>query len=44
MLQNFNIKVIGRGYIPVQASSYNEAKEILQAYIDKHSLNWIIYG
>ena len=39
MLQKFNINVAGIGAIPVAAYSLKDALEILQAYIDKHSLD-----
>ena len=39
MLQEFNIKVLEHDDISVLASSLEQAKEIVQAYIDKHSLN-----
>ena len=42
MLQKFNFKIAGIGDIPISASSWDEAREILQAYIDKRSLNLII--
>ena len=42
MLQKYNVNVTGIGPIPVAAYSLKEALEILQAYIDKHSLDWKI--
>lgn len=39
MLQKYNINVAGIGSIPVSAYSLKEALEIMQAYIDKHSLD-----
>lgn len=39
MIQTYNIKVINVGTISVSAYSLDEAREILQAYIDKKSLN-----
>jgi hypothetical protein len=42
MLENFNITIAGVGDIPVSANSWQEAQEIVQAYIDKHSLDWVI--
>lgn len=39
MLERFNIPVTGIGNIPVTAYSLKEAEEILQAYIDKRSLD-----
>lgn len=39
MLQRYNVNVAGIGPIPVAAYSLKEAFEILQAYIDKHSLD-----
>ena len=42
MIQTFNFKIAGIGIVPISAYSWEEAREILQAYIDKRSLNWII--
>lgn len=42
MLENYNFIVTGIGNIPISAYSLQEAEEILQAYIDKHSLNWTV--
>lgn len=42
MLENYNITISGIGDIPVSAGSWKEAEEIVQAYIDKRSLDWII--
>lgn len=42
MLQKYNVNVAGVGPIPVAAYSLEDALEILQAYIDKHSLDWKI--
>ena len=42
MLQKYNVNVAGIGLIPVAAHSLKEALEIMQAYIDKHSLDWKI--
>jgi len=42
MLQTFNIPVTGIGTIPVSAFSWEEALEIVQAYLDKRSLNYTI--
>ena len=42
MLKEFKVPVIGKQPIPVTASTFKEAQEILQAYIDKRSLDWII--
>ena len=39
MNQTFNITVSGIGDIPVSANSWEEAEEIVQAYIDKRSLD-----
>lgn len=39
MNQIFNITVSGIGDIPVSADSWEEAEEIVQAYIDKRSLD-----
>jgi hypothetical protein len=39
MLQKYNVNVAGVGTIPVTAYSLKDALEILQAYIDKHSLD-----
>ena len=42
MLQKFNIKIYngyGIGTIPISAHSLKEAFDIVQAYIDKHSLD-----
>ena len=39
MLQKYNINVAGIGPILVTAYSLKEALEIMQAYIDKHSLD-----
>jgi len=45
MNQIFNITISGIGDIPVSADSWEEAEEIVQAYIDKRSLDWVInYG
>lgn len=41
-METFNITVAGIGDIPVSANSWEEAIEIIQAYIDKRSLDWII--
>ena len=42
MIETFNFTIAGVGDIPVSACSWKQAQEIIQAYIDKHSLNWII--
>ena len=42
MNQIFNIPISGIGNIPVSADSWEEAEEIVQAYIDKRSLDWVI--
>lgn len=42
MNQTFNIPVSGIGDIPVSANSWEKAEEIVQAYIDKRSLDWVI--
>lgn len=39
MLQKFNVKVLEHDDVCVLASSLEQAKEIVQAYIDKRSLN-----
>ena len=39
MLKEFKIPIIGKNPIPVTAFTLEEAQEILQAYIDKRSLN-----
>ena len=39
MNQIFNIKISGIGDIPVSADSWEAAEEIVQAYIDKRSLD-----
>ena len=36
------VNVSGLGQIPVSAYSWEEALEIVQAYLDKRSLNYII--
>lgn len=41
-METFNIKVKNVGVIPVSAVSWEEAVDIIQAYIDKRSLNWVI--
>lgn len=41
-METFNITIAGIGDIPVSANSWEEAIEIIQAYIDKRSLDWII--
>ena len=38
-MELFNFKVSGLGTFSVAANSEKEAEEILQAYIDKKSLN-----
>lgn len=38
-METFNIKVKNVGIIPVSAVSLEEAIDIIQAYIDKRSLN-----
>ena len=44
-MEIFNITIAGIGNIPVSAVSWEEAAEIVQAYIDKRSLDWVInYG
>lgn len=44
-MEIFNITISGIGDIPVSADSWEEAEEIVQAYIDKRSLDWVItYG
>lgn len=42
MLKEFKFETQNGTIIPVSASSWKEAEEILQAYIDKRSLNWTI--
>lgn len=42
MLKEYNFKTQKGNIIPVCAYSLQEAREILQAYIDKHSLDWIV--
>lgn len=42
MLEEFNFTIAGVGDVPVSAYSWKEAEEIIQAYIDKHSLDWVI--
>ena len=39
MLKEFKIPIVGKNPIPVTAFTLEEAQEILQAYIDKRSLN-----
>lgn len=39
MLKNYNFTIAGIGDVPVSASSWQQAQEIIQAYIDKHSLD-----
>ena len=41
-MKTFNVYVSNVGNIPVFASSWEEAIQIVQAYIDKRSLNWTI--
>ena len=41
-METFNVKVGGLWLIPVSAFSWEEALEIVQAYLDKRSLNYII--
>ncbi len=41
-METFNITVAGVGNIPVSATSWEEAIEIVQAYADKRSLDWVI--
>ena len=41
-METFNIKIKGREPIPVSAPSWQDAVDIVQAYIDKRSLDWII--
>ena len=38
-METFNIKIKNIGIIPVSASSLEEAIDIIQAYIDKRSLD-----
>lgn len=42
-MELYNFKVFGLGIFSIAANSEKEAEEILQAYIDKKSLNvkWI---
>ena len=40
MLETFNFTISGLGNIPVSASSWEEAEEIIKAYLDKHSLTY----
>lgn len=42
MLETFNFTIAGVGNVPVTASSWEEAEEIIRAYIDKRSLDWVI--
>ena len=42
MNETFNFNIAGVGTIPVSSTSWKEALDILQAYIDKRSLDWII--
>ena len=42
MLENYNFTVAGIGNVPISAYSWEQAREIIQAYIDKHSLDWVI--
>lgn len=39
MLKKFKIPIVGKQPIPVTAFTLEEAQEIVQAYIDKRSLN-----
>lgn len=39
MLKEFKIPIVGKESIPVMAFTLQEAQEILQAYIDKRSLD-----
>ena len=41
-METFNVKIKNVGTFPVSAGSWDEAIEIVQAYIDKRSLDWII--
>ena len=41
-METFNVNVKGLGLIPVSAFSWEEALEIVQAYLDKRSLNYTI--
>lgn len=41
-METFNVKVSGLGLIPVSAFSWEEALEIVQAYLDKRSLDYTI--
>lgn len=44
-METFNITISGIGDILVSADSWEAAEEIVQAYIDKRSLDWVItYG
>lgn len=42
MLKNYNFTIIGIGNVLISAHSWYEAQQIIQAYIDKHSLDWVI--
>lgn len=42
MIRVFTVNVSGLGKIPVSAYSWEEALEIVQAYLDKRSLNYTI--
>lgn len=41
-METFNIKIKDKGIIPVSAPTWQDAIDIVQAYIDKRSLDWII--
>ena len=38
-MEVFNVYVPGIGEMPVSANSWSEAIEIVQAFLDKHSVN-----
>lgn len=40
MLEVYNFTIAGIGNVPVAASSWKEAEEIIQDYLDKHSLDY----
>ena len=42
MMETFNITIAGIGDIPVSANSWEEAEQIVQAYLDKRSLDYVI--
>lgn len=41
-METFNFTIAGIGDIPVSADSWKEASDIIQAYMEKRSLDYII--